>query len=114
MRLNNKDNEAYINFQRIMSLTQIEEIARNITGFCLYSNNYNLSLKLCKHFADHPDIDVRANVIHGLGYIGRNFKKIDKSFAKSLLRKASKEDNRTIRGAVTDAQDDLQRYIKGF
>lgn len=108
------NNETYTNFQRIMSLTDTEEIARNISGFCLNSNDYDLSLKLCKYFANHPDLDVRANVVHGLGYIGMNFKKIDKSFAKSLLRKASKENNRTMIGAVTDAQDDLQHYVKGF
>ena len=50
------NNETYTNFQRIMSLTDAEEIARNISGFCLNSNDYDLSLKLCKYFANHPDL----------------------------------------------------------
>ena len=111
----NKFNRAeLLNFQRIINLTNTEEIARSISGFCLNSRNYDLSLKLCKHFANHADIDIKANVIHGLGYIGMNFKKIDLPFAKLILNKASQDNNQTILGAVVDAQDDLKHYVKNF
>jgi hypothetical protein len=107
-------NNAYKNYQRIIKLQDVKEIARNISGFCLNSDDYELSLKLCKYFANHDDPDVKANVIHGLGYIGMNFKKIDINFAKKLLSKASKENNPTIIGAISDAKDDLCHYVKGF
>ncbi len=109
-----QNDDAYINFNRIKNLTVPETIARNICGFCLHSDNYALSLKLCKYFANHHDAAVRASVIHGLGYIGMNFKKIDKKFAKLLLDKASKENDPDIAGAVVDAKDDLQHYVKDF
>jgi hypothetical protein len=109
-----QNDDAYMNFNRIKSLIAPEEIARNICGFCLHSNNYTLSLRLCKYFANHQDAAVRASVIHGLGYIGMNFKKIDKNFAKLLLDKASKENDPDIVGAAVDARDDLQHYVKDF
>lgn len=112
--MNSLNHEAYINFKKIKKLQDTEEIARHISGFCLNSNDYDLSLELCKYFANHSDPDIKANVIHGIGYIAMNFKKIDKKFAKDLLCQASKEKNLSIMGAVSDAEDDLHRYVKNF
>lgn len=112
MEVENEIYQAYIDI--LESKAKSGDLARLIIGFCIPKVDFELSIKLCKYFIDNNDPDVKAAVIHSLGYIACNYKEIDHDFTQKVLKKYYKSSNCSISGAVEDAIDDIEHNVKNF
>ncbi|MBX9401687.1 HEAT repeat domain-containing protein [Lysobacter sp. BMK333-48F3] len=66
---------------------------------------------ICVTLARHPDADVRANAVLGLGHLARTCGRLDLSVAVPTIAAALQDADPHVRGQADAAADDLSQYL---
>lgn len=66
---------------------------------------------ICVMLARHPDADVRANAVLGLGHLARTCGRLDLSIAVPTIAAALHDADPHVRGQAESAADDLLHFL---
>ena len=76
----------------------------------LYGEPWRDSQDLLLTMMEHPNPELRANCVRGLGYIAFRFKKLDKRLVKPYVLRELRE-NTEFHGYVLDGIGDINHYL---
>jgi hypothetical protein len=87
-----------------------ENLESKISGCCLFSGDYKLSISVCEYFLKSNNENILNSVIHGIGYICMNFNQIDMNLLSNAIRMCSIYPNLSF--AASDCIDDYRNYVE--
>jgi HEAT repeat protein len=88
-----------------------EQLVCAALSAALYDEDPHWAENVCARLATHPNANVRANAIEGLGHIARIHRTLNPC-VKPLIERAACDEDPWVRAKAHDATDDVTHFLK--